>query len=150
MSSAASASASAHAPSGGPRRALYVGGLDESVTLALLQAAFVPFGELSDVQLPLDVATGKPRGFGFVQFAEEADAADAVENMDGAELCGRTIRVNAAKPMKGKSAWADSDEWYAKLKAAGELEDEAGEAGGEASGEAAVAAAAAGAAAPPR
>lgn len=99
------------------------------MTLSLLQAAFVPFGELADVQLPLDVATGKPRGFGFIQFTEEADAADAVENMDGAELCGRTIRVNAAKPMKGKSAWADSDEWYAKLKAAGELEDEAGDGG---------------------
>ena len=147
------ASASSAKPSQ-PPRALYVGGLDESVTLALLQAAFIPFGELLEVQLPLDVATGKPRGFGFVQFAEESDAADALANMHLAELCGRVIKVNAAKPMKTKSVWADADEWMSRLKADGALdEDDDGDDAAPAAaagGQAASAAAAAEAEAPPR
>ena len=139
-------------------RALYVGGLDENVTQALLQAAFIPFGELLEVQLPLDVATGKARGFGFVQFSEESDAADALANMHHAELCGRVIKVNAAKPMKTKSVWADADEWYARLKADGALDDDEAPAapaaggGGEAAAAGATAAAASSAEvqAPPR
>lgn len=51
-------------------KSLFVGGLAEEVTLEILRAAFIPFGELKDVQLPLDAA-GKPRGFGFVEFEEE-------------------------------------------------------------------------------
>jgi RNA recognition motif-containing protein len=102
---------------------------------------------------------GKARGFGFVQFAEESDAADALANMHHAELCGRVIKVNAAKPMKTKSVWADADEWYARLKADGALDDDeagaqaqaAGAGGGEAAGgQAAAAASSAEAQAPPR
>lgn len=140
-SSSSSAAPAKPSSSSQPPRALYVGGLDESVTLSLLQAAFIPFGELLEVQLPLDVATGKPRGFGFVQFAEESDAADALANMHLAELCGRVIKVNAAKPMKTKSVWADADEWMSRLKADGALDEDDGD-------DAAPAAAAAAAEAP--
>lgn len=71
-------------------RSLYVGGLDESVSLDTLKAAFIPFGNLKDVQLPQD-KDGKSRGFAFVEFDEDEDAAAAIENMDGAELCGRCV-----------------------------------------------------------
>ena len=121
-----SASAGEPAPSR-PTRALYVGGLDESVTLAMLQAAFIPFGELADVQLPLDVVTQKSRGFGFVQFADESDTADALANMHGSEIAGRVIKVSLSRPLKTKSAWADADEWLARLKEDGHMEDEGDE-----------------------
>jgi peptidyl-prolyl isomerase E (cyclophilin E) len=106
------------------RKLVYVGGLEEYVREKELAAAFVPFGEVKDVQIPLDVETGAwckelkkgrvgighsrdggaraggPRGFGFVEFYEERDAAAAIENMDGAELYGRVLKVNVARPTR--------------------------------------------------
>ena len=91
------------------------------MTLDVLRAAFIPFGDLKDAQLPLDAA-GKPRGFGFVEFEDEGDAAAAIENMEGAELFGRTIRVNVARGGGGggggvgRAVWAEAQEWFAGLK----------------------------------
>jgi peptidyl-prolyl isomerase E (cyclophilin E) len=131
------------------RRTLYVGGLEDSVTAPLLRAAFLPFGELKDVNLPMNHASGKHRGFGFVEFEDDEDAKEALDNMDGAELFGRTLRVTLAKPQQGagggagKAVWAAGD-WFANL-AAQELEEE-GAAGGDgaAGGPAAAAASATG------
>jgi hypothetical protein len=78
------------------KRTLYVGGLEESVTEATLRAAFVPFGELSDVNMPLDAASSKHKGFAFVQYDEKEDAAEAMDNMHNSELFGRVLRVNRA------------------------------------------------------
>lgn len=69
-----------------PKTTLYVGGLDESVDVATLHAAFIPFGDLTDVSVPLDHATGKHRGFGFVQYEASQDAEDAVDNMNNAGM----------------------------------------------------------------
>ena len=63
------------------KRTLYVGGLEERVDVPTLTAAFLPFGEIKDVQIPLDHQTEKPRGFGFVQYEEIADAEAAKDNM---------------------------------------------------------------------
>ena len=56
----------------------------------------------------------KGRGFGFVEFESEEDCADAIENMEGAELFGKVLRCNIAKPMSkapsGKAVWS-ADEW---------------------------------------
>lgn len=99
------------------RRILYVGALEENVTEAILHAAFIPFGEIKDVQIPLDQTTSKNRGFGFVQYQELADAEAALDNMDQAELYGRVLRVNHARPQKTKlgsnrPVWAEADDWY--------------------------------------
>jgi len=67
-----------------PKTTLYVGGLEENVTTAILHAAFLPFGDLTDVSIPLDHATGKHRGFGFVQYETKEDAEDAIDNMNNA------------------------------------------------------------------
>lgn len=72
------------ASGGNPRTTLYVGGLEENVTEAILHAAFVPFGDIKDVSIPLDHATGKHRGFGFVQYETKDDADDAIDNMNNA------------------------------------------------------------------
>jgi peptidyl-prolyl isomerase E (cyclophilin E) len=113
-------------------KSLFVGGLAEEVTLEILRAAFIPFGELKDVQLPLDAA-GKPRGFGFVEFEEEGDAAAAIDNMEGAELFGRTIRVNVARGGggggAGRAVWAEAQDWFKKLGEEVEGEGEGAEEG---------------------
>lgn len=63
------------------KRTIYVGGLAEEVDEKVLNAAFVPFGDLVDVQIPLDYETEKHRGFAFVEFENAEDAAAAIDNM---------------------------------------------------------------------
>ena len=98
------------------RKALYVGGIDQNVTQEVLHAAFVPFGELRDVHIPMDYRDNTNKGFGFVEFVDENDADAAIDNMDGAELCGKILRVNATKGIKksggpgGKQALWDMEE----------------------------------------
>lgn len=92
-----------------PKTTLYVGGLEETVNEATLHAAFIPFGEIKDVNIPMDHATGKHRGFGFVEYEDKEDAAAAIDNMHNAELFGRVLKVNIAQPMKikgGDKGWA--------------------------------------------
>ena len=94
------------------------GGLDTSVTKSVLHQAFVPFGEIIEVNLPssssgaansdnrdndLDNDSGgstKHRGFGYVEFESQEDAAAAIDNMDQAMLAGRVLTVAPAKPQK--------------------------------------------------
>ncbi|KAG0075843.1 hypothetical protein BGZ93_007146 [Podila epicladia] len=101
---------------------LYVGGLDDQVTSQVLHAAFIPFGEITQIEIPPDPTSMSPhRGFGFVEFDLPADAQAALDNMHLSELFGKTIKVNLAKPLKGgpgaggmgrgpeKAIWADED-----------------------------------------
>ncbi|KAI5639374.1 cyclophilin type peptidyl-prolyl cis-trans isomerase/CLD domain-containing protein [Phthorimaea operculella] len=100
------------------KRTIYVGGLAEEVDEKVLNAAFVPFGDLVDVQIPLDYETEKHRGFAFIEFENAEDAAAAIDNMNDSELFGRTIRVNVAAPQRIKEGstrpvWSD-DNWLQK------------------------------------
>ncbi|XP_076440370.1 peptidyl-prolyl cis-trans isomerase E-like [Babylonia areolata] len=117
------------ASSGNNKRMVYVGGLAEEVDDKVLHAAFLPFGDIVDVQIPLDYETEKHRGFAFIEFELAEDAAAAIDNMNESELFGRTIRVNLAKPMKikegaSRAVWAD-DSWLQKH--AGETLENEGE-----------------------
>mmetsp|Transcript_8352 Transcript_8352/g.33686 ORF Transcript_8352/g.33686 Transcript_8352/m.33686 type:complete len:135 (-) Transcript_8352:44-448(-) len=103
-----------------PKTTLYVGGLEEQVTTAILHAAFIPFGPIKDVDIPMDHQTQKHRGFGFVTFEETEDAAEAMDNMHNAELYGKVLRCNYAQPraIKGgnqgwsmQPVWADADKY---------------------------------------
>ena len=62
----------------------------------------------------MNVLVEKHRGFAFVEFEEEEDASESIENMDGAELFGKVIRCNLAKAMpklaSGQAVW-NSEEW---------------------------------------
>lgn len=100
------------------KKLLYVGGLAEEVDEKTVQAAFIPFGDLVEVNLPIDYETQKHRGFAFVEYESVQDAADAMDNMNEAEIFGRTIKVNIAKPLKfregsSRAIWAD-DDWLQK------------------------------------
>ena len=77
---------------------LYVGNLSYDSTDDSVRAAFSEDGRaVSDVQIMIDRDTGRPRGFGFVEMATDADAQAAIEALDGADLDGRSIRVNEAR-----------------------------------------------------
>ncbi len=76
---------------------LFVGGLSWDTTTEDLTTAFARFGTVIDATVILDRATGRSRGFGFVTFEKPPDAAEAVKAMNGAELDGRTLKVNLAE-----------------------------------------------------
>ena len=76
---------------------VFVGNLDFNTTRDEVQSLFSQIGEIKDVFLPTDRESGRPRGFAFVEFANEEDAAKAIERFNGYELSGRALRVNAAE-----------------------------------------------------
>ncbi|TPX71222.1 hypothetical protein SpCBS45565_g01259 [Spizellomyces sp. 'palustris'] len=102
---------------------VYVGGLEDNVTETTLHAAFIPFGDIVQVQIPPDPSSRNPhRGFGFVEYEFPEDAQAAIENMNLAEIHGKVIKVNLAKPMRGqvfttKAVW--NEESWLKTHAAG-------------------------------
>ncbi|XP_074604659.1 peptidyl-prolyl cis-trans isomerase E-like [Brevipalpus obovatus] len=112
------------------KRIIYVGGLSEEVDSKILHAAFIPFGDIIDINMPIDFATQKHRGFAFIEFESVEDAGYAIDNMNDAEIYGKTIRVNIAKPIKLKEGsarpvWSD-DEWLRKHAGVGQGPDEVG------------------------
>jgi RNA recognition motif-containing protein len=76
---------------------IYVGNLPYSATEDELRDLFGQHGEVSSVSLVNDRETGRPRGFGFVEMAGE-DADAAIQALDGAQMGGRTLKVNEARP----------------------------------------------------
>ena len=76
---------------------LFVGNLEFSTTKEQLDALFSEAGTIVDLFLPNDRATGRPRGFAFVEFSSDAEAKAAIQRFDGHELNGRTLRVNEAE-----------------------------------------------------
>jgi peptidyl-prolyl isomerase E (cyclophilin E) len=106
------------------KRVVYVGGLGgNNITQNIVRAAFIPFGPLKSVDIPMDYKAGTTRGFAFVEYEDADDATEAIFNMDGSDLMGRTIKVSLAqqnqlnKLMSGSTStpsqgiWS-SDEWF--------------------------------------
>ena len=79
---------------------LYVGNMSFSTTEDQLREAFSQYGTVTKVQLIMDRETGRPRGFAFVEMNDGADQAIAALN--GAQLDGRTLTVNEAKPREDR------------------------------------------------
>ena len=92
---------------------LYVGNLSFDSSEADINDAFSRFGTVTSVTLITDRETGRPRGFGFVEMSSEAEAQAAIDQMDGRELGGRTLRVNIAKPRepRGGGGGGRRDRW---------------------------------------
>lgn len=76
---------------------VFVGNLDFHTTSDEISTLFAEIGPIREVFLPLDRETRRPRGFAFVEFENEDDAAKAIERFNGHELGGRPLRVNAAE-----------------------------------------------------
>jgi RNA recognition motif-containing protein len=82
---------------------LYVGNLPFHTTEDAIRAAFAPSGEVTDVHVVLDRMTGQSRGFAFVTMGSDAEAAKAIQAMNGANLDGRSLRVNEAEERQQRS-----------------------------------------------
>lgn len=77
---------------------LFVGNLPWSVDDAALETLFAAHGEVTSARVVTDRETGRSRGFGFVEFANEEDAKKAIEALDQSEVDGRAINVSVARP----------------------------------------------------
>jgi RNA recognition motif-containing protein len=77
---------------------IYVGNLSWEVTQEDLKEAFETHGQVASANLITDKYTGKSRGFGFVEMPVDNEARDAMSALNGADLKGRELNVNEAKP----------------------------------------------------
>ena len=82
---------------------LYVGGIAYATSDAALKDAFAQAGEVSSAAVIMDRMTGRSKGFGFVEFANDADADKAIDMWNGKELDGRKLTVNEARPMEPRA-----------------------------------------------
>ena len=80
-------------------RKLFVGNLSFNTEERTLQDLFAQAGPVASVRVMRDMATGRARGFGFVEMETEDGASAAIEKFNNTELDGRRIAVNEARPM---------------------------------------------------
>ena len=82
---------------------LFVGNMSFQTTESELRSIFEPYGEITRIQVMTDRDTGRARGFGFVELADDEEAAKAITELNGKELDGRALNVNEAKPKPERS-----------------------------------------------
>jgi hypothetical protein len=79
---------------------IFVGNLPFSANDQVLNDTFAQYGVVESAKVIVDRATGRSKGFGFVEMATDAEAATAIEKLNGAEYEGRSITVNEAREMQ--------------------------------------------------
>ena len=77
---------------------LYCGNLGYNVSSSDLEQLCGQFGNVVSAEVIMDRDTGRSKGFGFVEMGSDADAAAAIQGLDGTEHDGRAMKVNEAKP----------------------------------------------------
>lgn len=77
---------------------IYVGNLSWSTTDDELRQEFEAYGQVSSSTIIKDKETGKSRGFGFVEMANDAEGKAAIEALNGKDVGGRNLRINEARP----------------------------------------------------
>ncbi len=83
---------------------IYVGNLTFSTTEGDLREMFAPYGTVQRVSLATDRDTGRSRGFGFVEMANDEEAASAISALNGKDSGGRSLTVNEARPKRERSS----------------------------------------------
>jgi cold-inducible RNA-binding protein len=81
---------------------LFVGNLSFDTTENDLQDAFAAHGTVTETNMMMDRATGRPRGFGFVTMSSPEEAEKAIQALNGAQLGGRALTVNIARPREDR------------------------------------------------
>lgn len=79
---------------------IYVGNLPFSAVGADLEELFGEYGQVDSAAVISDRETGRSRGFGFVEMADDNEARKAIEELDGADFDGRNLSVNEARPRR--------------------------------------------------
>jgi RNA recognition motif-containing protein len=82
---------------------LYVGNLAYSTTNSDLETLFAPFGEVRNAQVVMDFASGRSKGFGFVEMSNDAEAQAAINGLNDKPHDGRPLTVNEARPREERS-----------------------------------------------
>jgi cold-inducible RNA-binding protein len=77
---------------------IYVGNLSFNTAEQELSELFSQHGQVANVAIITDRDTGRSRGFGFVEMADDAEGRAAIEALNGQEIDGRTLTVNEARP----------------------------------------------------
>jgi len=94
---------------------IFVGNLSFNATDEDLRQAFEAHGQVSSASVIMDKFTGKSRGFGFVEMPNDAEANAAIEALNNADLAGRAMRVNEARPREDRGSRGDGggrrDKW---------------------------------------
>lgn len=81
---------------------IYVGNLNFQTTDKELQEAFEAYGAVSSVNVITDKFSGKSRGFAFVEMPSDEEGQAAIEALNGADLGGRALKVNVARPKEDR------------------------------------------------
>lgn len=81
---------------------IYVGNLSYGVSDDQLREVFEAYGEVSSAKVISDKYSGRSKGFGFVEMDNDAEAKAAIDQLDGAEIDGRAVKVNEAKPREDR------------------------------------------------
>ncbi|GMT29087.1 hypothetical protein PFISCL1PPCAC_20384, partial [Pristionchus fissidentatus] len=81
---------------GSTRFSVYVGNIPYQTTEDDLGHFFSQAGQVTNVRLVIDRETGRPKGFGFCEFADEQSAQNAISQFNGVDFNGRSLRVNMA------------------------------------------------------
>ncbi|MES9966696.1 MAG: RNA-binding protein [Sedimenticola sp.] len=81
---------------------IYVGNLSYRMTDDELRDAFAEFGSVDSAKIIMDRDTGRSKGFGFVEMPNQSEAEAAVKALNDAELGGRSLRVNEARPREDR------------------------------------------------
>ena len=79
---------------------LYVGNLSKQITDTQLNDLAIPFGALVSANVATERSGGASKGFGFLEFSDEAEARAAMAGLDGRDVNGQTLKVNEAKPRR--------------------------------------------------
>lgn len=85
---------------------LYVGNLPFSVSEDQIRDLFAGYGTPDSVRLITDRETGRPKGFGFVEFSNDDEARNAMSALNGQDFGGRALTVNEARPMENRGGAA--------------------------------------------
>jgi RNA recognition motif-containing protein len=85
---------------------LYVGNLPYSATDQVLVDTFSQCGTVESAKIIMDRDTGRSKGFGFVEMASDAEAAEVISKYNGADYDGRAMTVSEAKPMEPRTGGA--------------------------------------------
>ncbi len=85
-------------------KSIFVGNLDFGATEDSIRALFEPYGTVERVNLITDRDTGRSRGFAFVEMADAAEAERAIAGLNGANLGGRALNVNEARPKADRAS----------------------------------------------
>ena len=86
---------------------IYVGNLSYDCTEDELREAFGQYGQVSSVNIIMDRETGRSRGFAFVEMSDGNEASNAIQQLNLAEIAGRKVTVNEARPKSDRPRRGD-------------------------------------------